>query len=371
MHELPFRGFSPKVRLAVGVWSLTLAVSQAASAAPAVIAVDCAAGGSVRAALVTARTTFQPVEIVVKGVCKERIVIDRDEVTLRGADATAGLDGSGLAGTEPLVTVNDAHRVVLDTLRLTPTGKTGLRLESGAAVRASGLEIEGADFGVALFPQTTLQLSGSSVFKSAQTGIYGRGAALIVNNCRVYDSGANGITLSGGLLDMFGSASEKNSFHGVSVLDNAVAIIGFSSIDDNAVGVFVRLGGRATLGTGSAVTGNRLEGVRVWDASTLFLGGGAVIEGNGRAGVSAMGASEVSPQQTTIKNNHGDGITVLDTSLVTSPPGASPLITGNSGWGIACESFPGDARLGSPGFGAAAVFGNTAGQLSCPGYFVR
>jgi hypothetical protein len=73
---------------------------------------------------------------------------------------------------------------------------------------------------------------------------------------------------------------------------------------------------------------------------------------------------------TTIKNNMGDGISVRDTSLVTATSGVNPVIPGNTGCGIVCETFPGDARLASPGFGAAAVFGNALGQLDCPGYFL-
>lgn len=372
MRESRFRASSAGCRIAVGTWSLAVALgaSGVASAAPVVISVDCTGGDTIGAALVTARTTFEPVEIVVKGVCKERIVIDRDEVTLRGADATAGLDGGGLVGLEPLVTVDDAHRIVLDTLRLSPAGLTGLRLEAGAVVSAASLEIEGGGIGVALRAGTSLQLVSSSVFKSIESGIKSQGGHLDLRKCNVYDNGANGVGIASARLEMSSSKVVGNGTWGVSVIDNASATITSTTIANNAVGVFLRVGGHAGLGTGANISANRLEGIRVWDSATLILGAGAVVEGNGASGVWASGASVVVPQVTTIRNNAGDGIAAYDTSLVTSTAGLNPVITGNTGWGIRCEPAPGDARLAAPGFGPAIVFGNGAGQLSCPGFFI-
>jgi len=342
----------------------------AVSAYAVSIPVDCGAGDTIGAALVTARTTFDRVEIRVKGMCKERIVIDRDEITLRGVDAASGIDGTGVPGTMPLIVVSDAHRVLLDTLRLTPAGTGGLRLETGAAVRAWRLIIDGADFGVYLYPDTSLQMDSSEVARSTGTGISGRGGSLIMRATAVYDSRSAGISLSGGVLDMSDSKVAHNALWGVSLMDNASASVYSSSITDNLVGVFLRVGARVTLGSGAVVANNTGHGVRVWDSSTLMLGTNSSVESNGAAGVHVVGASEVIPLTTTIKNNRGDGIAARDTSLVTATSGVNPTITANTGWGIRCEGFPGDARLASPGFGLAAVFGNTLGQITCPGYVI-
>jgi hypothetical protein len=372
MRESRFRILPTKGIVAAAILSLGMGAAGAvsANAAPLLITVDCAAGDTIGAALLLARTTFDPVHITVNGMCKERILIDRDEITLRGADAASGIDGAGVPGTMPLIVVNDAHRILLDTLRLTPAGTGGLRLETGAAVRAWRLMIDGADFGVYLYPDTSLELTSSEVSRSTGTGISSRGGSLIVRTSAVYESGSAGISLSGGVLDMFDSKVVYNKYWGVSLIDNASGNVFSSSISNNFVGCFLRVGGRLMLGSGARVANNEGHGVRVWDSSALLLGANSTIEGNGAGGVHAMGASEVMPQLTTIKNNRGDGIAVRDTSLVTAMAGVNPTITANSGWGIRCEGFPGDARLASPGFGLAAVFANALGQINCPGYVI-
>lgn len=356
---------------ALAMGALLLGVATAAPAAPVtVIEVDCSAGETIRAALQLARDTFAPVTIEVDGVCKERIVIDRDEVTLRGVSPGAGLDGRGLTGTDPLVTVHDAHRVVLETLVLTSADITGLRLDAGASVLASRLQIEGGDSGISAMQNASLVLSSSSVSGVTGTGIGSRGAGLELHDCSVSENGVAGISVSGGLLDVYRSQIVKNAQIGIGLTQNAAATVSASEISDSAVGVYLSTGARASLGS-TRVSGNRLQGIRVWDSSTLSVGSGTTIERNGAAGVDARGASVVVPQGTTIRDNGGDGIRVRDTGLVTVTSGLSPVITGNSGWGVACEGFPGDARLASPGFPPGAIFGNLAGQVSCPGYFVR
>jgi hypothetical protein len=370
MRESRFGILPAKGIVAAAILSLGMGFAGAAPAYAVSFPVDCPAGDTIGAALTAARTTFDPVEIVVKGMCRERIVINRDEITLRGADAASGIDGTGVPGTMPLIDVSDAHRIVLDTLRLTPAETDGLRLETGASVHAWRLVIEGADFGVYLSPDTSLELTKSEVLRSRSTAISGRGGSLILRSSAVYGSGSAGISLSGGLLDLSDSKVFDNRYWGVSLTQNATASVSASSIHENVGGVSLRIGARLTLGSGAVVANNEGLGVRVWDSSTLFLGANSLIEGNRAGGVHAMGGSEVVPLSTTVRNNGGDGIAVRDTSLVTATFGVNPTITANSGWGIRCEGFPGDARLASPGFGLAAVFGNTLGQINCPGYVI-
>jgi hypothetical protein len=370
MRESRIRLFPGGRTVATALLSLGMGTAASTSVHAVTYTVDCGAGQTIGAALVAARTTFDPVEIRVRGMCKERIVIDRDEISLRGVDAASGIDGTGVPGMQPLITVNDAHRIVLDTLLLTPDETVGIRLDTGAAVRAWSVRIEGADFGVDMLADTSLQLTSSEIYKSTGSGILGNGAALILRQTSVSDNGSAGISLTGGRLEMSDSKVVGNKLWGVSLGENASGNIFLSSIENNLVGIFLRMNASLMLGSGAKVVKNEGHGVRVWDSSTLLLGANSLIEGNGAGGVHAIGASVVAPQLTTIKNNRGDGISVRDTSLVTATAGINPTITANSGWGIRCEGFPGDARLASPGFGLAAVFGNTAGQINCPGYVI-
>jgi hypothetical protein len=370
MHEPRVRVLPSKGIAAATILSLGMGLAGTAPAFAVSIPVDCAAGDTIAAALVTARTTFEPVEIVISGMCKERVVIDRDEITLRGKDPAAGLDGTGVPGIQPLIVVNGAHRILLDTLRLTPAGTGGLQLVAGASVRAWKLMIDGAEDGVSLWQDTSLELTSSEVARSTGTGINCRGGSLTMRSSAVYESKSVGVSLSAGVLDMSDSKIVNNKYWGLSLIDNASGIVTSSSITENYAGIFLRLGGRLLLGSRASITSNQTHGVRVADSSTLMLATNSVIEGNGAGGVHVSGASEVIPLATTIKNNNGDGIAVRDTSLVTATAGANPAITANAGWGIRCEGFPGDARLATPGFGLAAVFGNTLGQITCPGFLI-
>ena len=130
----------------------------------------------------------------------------------------------------------------------------------------------------------------------------------------------------------------------------------------------MRMSASALIGAGSLISDNRGVGIRVWDGSTLNLGINATVEDNLSHGVLVSGNSVVIPLQAIIRRNQGNGIHLRDTSLAGSWVGEEPTITDNTGWGVYCEGFPGDARLQSPGYDLSAVFGNAVGQIDCPGY---
>ncbi len=313
---------------------------------------------------------FEPVIITVNGVCQERVVIARDDVTIAAGPKGATLDGAGLSGYEALVTVAAAHRVVLRSLTLLPDGIPGLDLDPGAVVSASALEISEASMGIILRDGSQLSLSASSIMESKETGISNEGGALDITSTTVAKGSSAGVSVDGGSLRMSQCHVDDNDLWGVSVTSAANATITSSSMDRNAVGLFVRLGGSVLTGTATTLNENKGEGVRVWDGSSVLLGIGTTVAANGLSGVEVEGGSILVPQKMTIKANGNHGIEVRDTSLVKSTSGQFPKIYSNAGWGVVCEGAPGDARLSSPGFPATAVFGNAGGQLNCPGYFL-
>jgi hypothetical protein len=334
------------------------------------LAVNWSAGDTIEKALQVASTTFEPAVITVSGVCNERVVIARDDVTLEASSAGAVLDGAGLPGTDPLVIVATAHRVVLSSLTLTPGGITGLQLDPGSAVLATGLEITEASRGIVLRGGSQLTLSASTVLESKQSGISNEGGTLEMLGTTVAKGAETGVGVDGGSLLMSNCHVDDNDAWGVAVMSAGHATITGTSIDRNAVGLLARMNAAVLVGMGTTVNSNRLQGIRVWDGSSVLLGIGSSVAGNSLSGVEVEGGSVLVPQQTTIKGNGSHGVEVRDTSLVKSTSGQFPKIYLNSGWGVWCEGTPGDARLGSPGFPAAAVFGNAGGQLSCPGYFL-
>jgi hypothetical protein len=118
---------------------------------PLALAVDCGAGQTVAEALGIAAKTFGPVTITLTGVCRERVYIKRDDVSLRGAGPADGLASppSPFAGT--LLQVR-AQRVDLRQLSLAPSSQdAGLELLAGATMTGFALEVRGGNPGVLLW----------------------------------------------------------------------------------------------------------------------------------------------------------------------------------------------------------------------------
>ncbi|MCM2270497.1 MAG: right-handed parallel beta-helix repeat-containing protein [Thermoanaerobaculia bacterium] len=77
--------------IGLAAWFAVVPALPAAKAAlPKVVDVDCGKGASVQAAI---KASSEPVEIVVHGFCAEHVVVDRADVTLRGASGDPELDG--------------------------------------------------------------------------------------------------------------------------------------------------------------------------------------------------------------------------------------------------------------------------------------
>ena len=90
----------------------------------------------------------------------------------------------------------------------------------------------------------------------------------------------------------------------------------------------------------------------------------AILENNPGGGLVVALASTAQVQDSTIGGNGGDGINLSDTSVVQFDfPTSNNQITGNTGWGIDCQSSPAVAMTVG---GAGTVTGNGAGQDNCP-----
>src|SRR5688572_13077976 len=112
---------------------------------PLALAVDCGAGQKVADALAAAAKTFGPVTITLTGVCQERVEIQRDDVSLRGAGPTDGLASPATPFGRALVLVG-ARRTDLRQLRLVPSSQEpGIELLAGATLTGFALTVVGGN----------------------------------------------------------------------------------------------------------------------------------------------------------------------------------------------------------------------------------
>ncbi len=334
--------------------------------------VNCDKGDKISTALATARTILDPVSIFIQGVCKERIVIDRNDLTLVGVDATAGLDGATIPSSAPVIRVAGATRVEIRRLRLSDSTSSAavLGLDQGSHALADGLSVIGGWWGVKLTTGAELRLWHSDVHGAGSTGIEVLGGELSLSECAVFDNGGTGIAVAHGTLSATHTRISANRSVGVLLTDDTSASLSHSELTENRMdGLQLVMGARAGLG-GCTVADNEW-GIRLNDLSTVSLSTGSVVERNRLHGMMATGASLVLlGDKSVVRGNGLDGISVFDTSLLRCRSCTGVEISGNSGWGVTCEAFPGDARLAPPGLDKSAVFGNALGQINCPGYVV-
>jgi hypothetical protein len=326
--------------------------------------VDCGAGQTVGAVLTAASNHVGPLVITLQGQCAESVELTRDDVTLQGT-----ADGDGLrapSGAILVLRVRNARRVVLNRLTLDGNGT------------ASGLSVgRASDLGAT---DVTIRNSSNAVFVA-------EGSAASFGRARIEDNSGNGIQADGSV-SLFDSHVARNARIGL-LVQGGRALATQTVFEANGEGVWGNRGSVVTLG-GGAVTGNLGTGVRAWQSTAFvavdsisgngFAGVASVvgsslevaglIEGNGRGVVVHEGsvvriADNSIAGPTTIRNNHGDGIFVSDTSSLHWPR-VDVAVTGNAGWGVRCAPSPSVAMV-TGSFSAATVSGNAAGQLDCPG----
>jgi hypothetical protein len=327
------------------------------------LSVNCNAGQTVSAALARAAYTFTPVVITITGVCAERVVIARDDVTLQGAAPGAGLT-SPTTGSATLLTLDGARRITLHQLTLTFSGgnlKRGLELWRGAAASLSNFVIDAADYGVLLHEGTLAEMRDCEIRNSArlQIGVTGGHLGLFGGTI---ENGGSAVTVERGTLDAEHVTIRDHAAQGISVLENASALISQVELTGNQWGIAAINGGRATVGPGR-IADNLGDGIIVSQGSTVSVGS-TIIENN-FDGVRVEGGSFLQIGNATIRNNRGSGISLADTSLARHT-GGSAVITGNTKWGISCGPSPAVAQVMPNGFPATAVTDNGFGVTNCP-----
>ena len=335
---------------------------------PAALAVDCAAGQTVAQALATADKTFGPVTITLTGVCQEKVVIKRDDVTLRGAGPSDGLASPPSAFGGTLLQVR-ARGFDLRQVTLAPsTGDAGLELLAGATLTGFALTVVGGNPGVLVWEGAYAEVYGSEFRDvTVPTGIMQAvGGHLVLSSSVVAGGAGAGISVTrGGSLAAFEVTVSGNTSTGISVSEGAHAFLGDVVVTGGRVGL--SLSSATASVSGGRVVGASASGITVQDGAHLSIGGGAIVEQHASAGIFVSGGSSVVPTNVTIRDNTGSGIALGDTSLVRSfflPD--KPAITGNGGFGVSCDAAPAVNHVTPNGLPAAAVTGNGLGASNCP-----
>jgi parallel beta-helix repeat protein len=407
-----------------------LGISTAVVAEPTKkVTVDCTRGETIAKALAQGNES-QPLLVMVRGTCNESVLIDRDDVALRGE---AGLGGAinGPDSTVDTLTVS-ANRVTIEDLSI-GGGRNGIM-----GISAGGLNVR----------NTTVQSTG-------RTGIiYASGSSGVVEGCTVRLNPRDGVTvdrataiiinsdvsqnLRGGIfvgtggsarigIDLHnlgaGNSINQNGATGVTIVDGGNALMGMNQINGNGTdptstagrfGIFVGRANADIVG-GNTISGNAGQGIFA-GSSNLVIGNTAVglssvntITGNGSAaspgGVFAFLGSAVVIRDAVVSGNNGPGLafslrshgqifssTIQDNlNIGTCPPmpggfcnpgdgirlifGSALLpstpttvVSGNAGFGISCTD--GESSVLNTGLPALSISGNALGDVagSCTGF---
>lgn len=180
--------------------------------------VDCGAGETIGDALQDA-TPLAPITIAVQGVCDEDVTIERDDVTVQGADSVPshGVEGS--------ITVTGASRINLNDLivrGVAGEGSIGVWASKNSSVMMTNLLVSGHDSTGILVSQNSVAVITTTDVTNPSGGFN----ALAVNDgghARVSDSSFlsnNGEVDNGAAVGLFRSAHVR--FEGDNDISNAI-----------------------------------------------------------------------------------------------------------------------------------------------------
>ncbi len=278
---------------------------------------DCTKGKTIEKALERGNED-KPLVVVVRGICSENVVIDRDEVTLQGNSSGDGI--TGLDPTKDTILVDGARRVVIENLTVSGV-RNGITFLQGAGGTVDNCTVQ----------------------NNAGHGIRVEGASATVINSRVLENRDVGILLTAGGNGRIGITNSNqyaqniisnNGAHGIHITYGASALIGGNMITGNGTTpnhpLFDRSGislfsATASIVGNNTITGNAGAGVSA-RSSSLRIGDGSLnlptantINGNGvptsEGGVDAFIGTAVDIRNATINGNTGNGVSGSGSSV--------------------------------------------------------
>lgn len=259
------------------------------------IGVDCDAGDTIRKALKDKRTDLV---IFFLGTCEEDVVINRNNVTLRGVLDNATIQGG--------INVTAANGVFLRDFTVRDSAANGIAVVSNSSAN--------------------------------------------INNVTIDSSAASGIVVAGGSqLFLSGRLVSSNNAQGGIIITNSSNLTGSGAVlelTDNFLGLVIQLASSATLLGGSiTATGNVDSGILLASGATLFEGfititstengtGGSVTDNSSWTTVGAGVANR------TFSENATDGLRVANGSVMDFR-GSSTTLEENGATGLFLEDASG------------------------------
>lgn len=203
------------------------------------IQVNCTNGDSVQDAIDQTQP-WRPLQVDITGVCDEAVEIARDDVTLLGIGANAGI----VSSTDSGVYIFGGQRISIEHLTL--SGPEAALATDSAVVTLIDVTIEGSNW------------NGIDAVA---------GSNIIIEESRVRNNALDGIIIEGGgTLSMVNTVVSGNTRGGIRLNKNSSSIIVDSEISGNLTG----------------------SGVDISDNSSAHIKGSTVINGNGRNGIAVI-----------------------------------------------------------------------------------
>lgn len=362
----------------------------AAEHAARTFTINCSRGQTIAKALEQGDAR-KPLVLIIRGMCKENVVIARDRVTLQGdpprvatvqavnpkahaievratwvtidgLSVTGGLSGIMATGVSALsvtnsVVQNAAQSGVnlgasfgwLEGNTIQNNGSDGVTLQAAQAYVGNSEITTNVGSGILLNNSSTLIVTGTSISANGASGVYVQRSDANIMQTTITGNGTN-LTLI------------ENLRRGVSGLQSTIEIRNSNINSNTGRGIAVEIGSSLNVG-GTAVTGNGHQGVFIYGGSSGHLTGGTV-SGNNLDGVT-VGAHSTAQivDGVTISNNAQNGITLYAGSKLWM---FNPITIGaNSHYGLACNDGESSAaNVGLISFSPPNGWGNG----SCSGY---
>ncbi len=305
-------------------WILALFLSSLPVFGAPQVSVDCARGERLGPAL--ERRGVQPLKVSFRGTCTERVVIDRDDVVLRGADATATLVGS--------VRVDGASRVRLESFLVRDTPGPDPFSSEGD--------------GVQVLASQKVTIDGVRTQNTGRRGVSIEDSSADLVDVSILGAGGAGFQGQGSSVNLFGTIEIAGSVGpGLFVASMAhVFLRRHASLvaTGNAIGVAVQGNGTLTFSNETQVAANEnlALGILVTSQGDLLYGSTAIeMERNGGPGLVVSEHGNWTPFQgfpasIRVADNAGPGIVLERGGFLELADGATE-VTGNSGLGISVD----------------------------------
>jgi Putative Ig domain len=264
-----------------------------------VLHVDCVSTNEQISSINNALASLDPSQdntIYVQGACKENVTITGfDRLQLIAQNGASISDASD--DTAPALSIDNSTRVSVQGFIINgngPNAKTEAIDCTFSYCAFSGNTVQGGADGVDVFRGARASFNGDVLQNNTSgAGIFVGQNAFVLATSVTSQINGQGANVVGGFLQTNSSMVQNNS----------------------GDGIVVNLGGTANLFT-STVTGNLGNGISLVGHSTLQLG----LAGNGTG---APGSS--------LTNNSGAGILIMDLSFANFPNGVTNVVSGNGG----------------------------------------